>query len=42
MVEETRAQEQLRLEDTIKELKDSSNKRAVTLSELSKMVATIN
>ena len=42
MEEGTRAQEQHRLEDFVKQLKDSLDKLAATLSELSKKVATIN
>ena len=42
MVEGTRAQEQRRLEDIVKQLKKSSDKQATILSELSKMVITIN
>ena len=42
MEEGTRAQEQHRLEDFVKQLKDSLDKLAATLSELLKKVATIN
>ena len=42
MAEGTRGHEKYILEGTVKQLKESSDKQAATLSELSKMVAATN